>query len=180
MSHKTKTYLLMSACMIQVLVLLGMVMGVNYIYLTGETYVIKATGYDPYDPLRGRYIQLSICEERLPLKSNEEMLDLDTVSTSNTPLYAVFSKGENGGKLSYCTFSKPVDANYLKVERWRLNTEEDSRLICYFNTEEYYVNEKIAEDVETKIRNTEEVYLQIQVNKGVYVVKKLLIDGESY
>lgn len=180
MSNQTKTYLLVSACVIQILVLLGMVIGVNYIYLTGSTYVIKATGYDPYDPLRGRYIQLNICEEVLPLKSNEEVADMNIILGTDKPLYAVFDTKERDGKLVYCTFDKPVDKNYLKVDRWHTYSEESSRLICYFNTEEYYVNERMAEEIETKIRNTEEVYLQIQVNKGIYVVKKLLIDGESY
>ncbi len=178
MSKQRKTYLLVSACILQVLILLGMVIGVNYIYIAGETYRMKATGYDPYDPLRGRYIQLRIREEVLPLKSDEEIPI--HANSSDTPLYAVFSKEEEGGKLVYCTFHRPVDENYLKVYGWEQDTEKDKMFTCYFKVDEYYVNEKMAKDLERKISKTEEVYLEIQVNKGIYVVKKLVIDGESY
>ena len=178
MSSQIKKYLLVSTCILQVLILLGMVIGVNYIYKTGETYMMKATGYDPYDPLRGRYIQVRICEELLPLKINEEMPANNWAS--DRPLYAVFSKEDEGGKLAYCTFNKPVDENYLKVDEWNQDLEQDKMFICYFKVQQYYVNEKMAEKLEKMISKTEEVYLQIQVNKGMYVVKKLVIDGESY
>ncbi len=178
MSKQIKLYLLVSGCILQVLILLGMVIGVNYIYIAGETYMMKATGYDPYDPLRGRYIQLKIGEEILPLKANEEM-PLH-VRSSDTPLYAVFSKETDGGKLLYCTFHKPVDENYLKLDEWEQHPEQEKMFIGYFKVDEYYVNEKMAENLEMKIRETEEVYLQIQVHKGAYVVKRLVIDGESY
>jgi len=178
MSKQTKIYLLVSACILQVLILLGMVIGVNYIYIAGKTYTMKATGYDPYDPLRGRYIQLKINEEILPLKSDEEIPV--NARSSDTPLYAVFSKEAEGGKLAYCTFHRPVNENYLKLDEWEQHPEQDKMFIGYFKAEQYYVNEKMAEDLEMKIRETEEVYLQIQVHKGIYVVKRLVIDGESY
>ena len=178
MSKQAKLYLLVSGCVFQVLILLGMVIGVNYIYIAGETYMVKATGYDPYDPLRGRYMQLRMNEEILPLKLDEEMPI--NARSSDTPLYAVFSKEEKGGKLAYCTFYKPKDENYLILDEWEQYTEQDRMFICYFKVDDYYVNEKLAEDLEKKISKAEEVYLQIQVHKGVYVVKKLVIDGVSY
>lgn len=180
MNKKIKGNIIVITFVVQLLILLAMLFWVQWFLKSGTPYILKATGYDPYDFLRGRYISLTFEESEIPLKRGETM-PKDEQGEEIKKVYVVLEKGmRNTDKMAYATFKKPVNEDYIVFESWSKYDDNAPYIRIYPNAEEYYVNEKKAPVLEEKISNTEEVYLKIRVKEGKYIVEQLIVDDIIY
>lgn len=181
MNKKIKGSMIVITFAVQLLILLAMLLWVQWFLKSGTPYILKATGYDPYDFLRGRYISLTLEDNVLPLKKGEIMPQDEQIEEIKK-VYVVLEKGTgNADKMEYITLHTPIDKDYIVFEDWMMLYDDNTNKIkVYPNREEYYVNEKKAPELEEKIRNTEDVYLKVRVKKGKYIVEQLIVDNIIY
>ncbi|GHV57245.1 hypothetical protein AGMMS49579_22840 [Spirochaetia bacterium] len=142
------------ACVFYLVILLGvpgfLVFNHYNILTTGELYKFKVQPYDPYDPFRGRYVAI-----RQP-----------SFNASGSGPYALLEKDTEGfARIASRQETKPNDRVYAKN----------------FDISRYYMNEKLAPKVETLQRKidteTDQMYVQVAVKNGGYVIKGLYLNG---
>lgn len=121
----------------------------HHVLLTGEAYKIRITGYDPYDPFRGRYIAV-----------RPELYEL---RWADTPI--VLCKDSDG----FVTFaSESRDKNspgYIGK----------FRLTGYYVNEKIAPSAESA--IIKAIDNENNVYVLIKVKNGKYAVEGMYING---
>ena len=148
------------------------------------------TVYDPYDPMRGRYVRLSLTTGRdivLPKKNR----DLDF--RYRQKVFAVLDiRGESPKIVDLVAERKeiPPGAFFLPVQYLSFNRDYDTKTRKYLKTgkhhvrlpfERFYLNERKAPKAEKLLqkRNTKAELLVIVYPDGVYQVKDLFINGSS-
>ena len=156
----------------------------------GTEYRIPVTAYDPYDPMRGRYVQLNLNEAgrvRLPHKN----LNLFQRRKS---CFAVLSKTPDG-KFKIADIEEergkiPAGQNFLPVRYLWFDKDYDRKKKKYLKSgthyiklpfERFYLNEKKAPEVEQLLRNRKnkaELVIQVYPD-GIYQVKALTVNGKS-
>ena len=159
--------------------------------IPSREFLFECAMRDPYDIMRGRYVQLSFDQENITLPGNRP---------ANYPrgleVYAVLKEGEDG-------FAKIVDLvtarNEVPQDGWPLRISSDavwntnwqpndenkgSSYRVRFPFERYYVNEKLAPQAEKVISSallgnaSQKVALKVRILAGgEFAVEDLLVDG---
>ena len=148
------------------------------------------TVYDPYDPMRGRYVRLSLTTGRnivLPKKNR----DLNFRFRQN--VFAVLDiRGESPKIVDLVAERKeiPPGAFFLPVQYLSFNRDYDAKTRKHLKTgkhhvqlpfERFYLNERKAPKAEKLLqqRNAKAELLVIVYPHGVYQVQDLFINGSS-
>lgn len=115
-------------------------------------YDFKLSLYDPYDPLRGRYVRLdSVMEVTLPGTAENEFAYGDRI-------YASLERDPEGfAEITGLHKTPPANGDYIKVEyRWS-NLDHGSRVremlthTVELPFDRFYMNEKAAPEMEKRI-----------------------------
>lgn len=138
----------------------------------GTPYKVKIQGYDPYDPIRGKYIQFTI--------------DTSTISTD-----AVF----NDFNTKVCYLSLTPDSNgYYILDKAFLNKPKDKpfylKSFIYRSYDEtyyydspfssYFISEDISEKAEELLfQNIEDAYIVINFWKGNSTISGMYIGDKA-
>lgn len=167
-------------CILQIFVLLFGIIHINIILFRGEEAVIKMEGYDPYDPLRGRYLTLRIADEKVALERNSISR---YKNYDNNLVYVVLTKSATSNTydtFDYATLDKPINGEiYIKCPSSYLSNENEVWIYPNLNT--YYLNEKLAIELDAITRDPEtEMYLVLKILNGNYTIDSIIINGQLY
>lgn len=154
----------------------------------GAEYRFRVTAYDPYDPMRGRYVRLNLRDAsrvRLPKKNR------DLGFRSGQPVFAVLDitgpaivdlvaerKEVPPGKfflpVQYQWFNRDWDQKKKKQQKTGIHTVK-------LPFERFYLNEKKAPEVERLLqqRNSKAELVVIVYPDGVYRVQNLIVNGRN-
>lgn len=145
---------------LQLLTILYISASYEFVALAGNTYKFNIEGYDPVDPLRGRYLAYIIDTETI--KSD--------LGAYTGKCYITIKKGTDGyAYLDKAYKEKPEETDYIIGQKYG----DD-----YYETPftKYYVNETIALQAEELFReNSGESYVTIKVKNGKSIVEGFYI-----
>ncbi|HPO51095.1 MAG TPA: GDYXXLXY domain-containing protein [Spirochaetota bacterium] len=114
----------------------------------GNSLYFKCSLYDPYDPIKGRYLSLSFPAQTLPLYSFSEF-NLDSSDDyekkyEDADIYIVYNSPKNTSSPSYISTQKPDDEDYFikaKIDRINRNSYE---IYVNYTFDKYYIQEDMA------------------------------------
>lgn len=176
---KTKNIILTAffiVAIIQLAVPLQMVLHNNDVLEAGKLYKFKTQPIDPYDPFRGKYINLSFEEDDISI-AHEINVD--------NGIYAVLTTKDGFAKVSKITTQEPKSGDYIKLKAARIYKSADKwDVFLNFPFNRFYMNEYKAPEAEktynqavTDIQNN--VYALVAVKNGEAVVKDVIINTIS-
>lgn len=138
---------------------------------------LECSLYDPYDVMKGRYVELSIKENSLKIE------DLDSEDFERRAVvYAIFENDENGiSKLKSYSLEKPSSEKLFVKTSARINYNEE--IFFKYNFEKFYMQEEIASKID-KMSNSDfeklspilEVYCD---TNGNAIQKSLILKEKS-
>ena len=155
----------------------------------GTEYRIPVTAYDPYDPMRGRYVRLNLNEAgriRLPKKNLQ-------IFRPRQQCFAVLSKTPDGKfKIADLVEKRekvPTGQDFLPVRYGWFTKDYDRKKRKFLKTgthsvrlpvERFFLNEQKAPEVEQLLQNRKNKaeLIMIVYPDGVYRVKNLTVNGK--
>ncbi|MDD4816483.1 MAG: GDYXXLXY domain-containing protein [Victivallaceae bacterium] len=160
----------------------------------GVEYRVRVTGYDPYDPIRGRYIAVRLV---LP---DYRITEAERAGFENRwflrRAYATLTSDEDGfAKIVALSAVPPENGNWAEVsgnleypsKRMSMlgaepeNEEKDGGEVFFasFDTNHYYLNESLADRLEQENFQIDEdnTIATIRVLNGKHIVTGLTADG---
>ena len=157
----------------------------------GAEYRFRITAYDPYDPMRGRYVRLNLNDFerniRLPNKSRD-------LFEHHLPCFAVLGKTPDGkaviADLVPDRNEIPAGKDFLPVQYMWFRQDYDEKNKKHLKTgthhiqlpfNRFYLNEKKAPEAEKLLQNPKNKaeLIVIVYPDGVYRVKDLVVNGKS-
>jgi len=170
MNNKRLLYLIL--VLIQVSFPLGQILQNEGILIRGKTYSFEIQVVDPYDPLRGRYLQI-----------NPLLVDWDTLREQDRAKLRPHEK-------IYATLKQTP---YARVKALYLEPPEEEFLILYTDSDgdiippfdRIYLNQKEAPYLEELYNQGlaqpigEKTYVTGKIRKGKVLLKDLFIQGKS-
>ena len=157
---------------VQLAVPLYMVWHWEDILQNGKQYTWVTAPVDPYDALRGRYVDLRFKEMTGPILGNEQL-------NSNQTAYAMILEDQNGNAfISGISAYRPEGNAYIKIKISYVQNENIAHFVLPFKR--YYIQEDlapIAEQAYLKNAGTEAKVL-VRVKDGYGAVEELYI-GEQ-
>lgn len=165
--EKNKLLLFLILCAAQLLVIGFLIFQYERALDKGKPVIIKAEFFDPYDPFRGRYVNLY--PERIELTEEQQRL------AKTHPLLTAETNSKN--ELESVTLLKqvPQDDFYLKApakKRWR----------AQWPFSRYYMQEDLAIKADSQIVQQirdGNVQIQFRMYKGIGVIEKVFIGNET-
>lgn len=142
----------------------------------GLTYKFKCIFYDPVHPFQGRYLALNY--PTVELKSDEKI-------TSNT-IYCVIDNDSNG----YAFFKSvhlnaPPVENYIALQQNDYGFNDTGKNEIYLQPPftKFYIDENLAPKAEklvaAALNDSAEVWAEVQIRHGNYVLRDVKINGVS-
>ncbi len=154
----------------------------------GAEYRFRVTAYDPYDPMRGRYVRLNLRDAsrvRLPKKNRDlgfrsgqsVFAVLDITGPAIVDLVAERKEVPPGKfflPVQYQWFNRDWDQKKKKQQKTGIHTVK-------LPFERFYLNEKKAPEVERLLqqRNSKAELVVIVYPDGVYRVQDLIVNGRN-
>ncbi|MFC7775419.1 GDYXXLXY domain-containing protein [Flavobacterium sp. GCM10027622] len=176
---KTKTLVLIAFFVMvfaQLAVPVQMVTHNNDVLETGKLYKFKTQPIDPYDPFRGKYINLSFEEDDLFIKKE--------IPTANA-IYATLTTEKGFAKISKISNQKPKSGDYIKLNDVRMyKTVDQYQVLLNFPFDRFYMNEYKAPEAEKQYNQAvsaiqNNVYALVAVKDGEAIVKDVIINNIS-
>lgn len=136
---------------------------------------LECSLYDPYDVMKGRYINLDIKESCIENYNHKNIEDFPVV-------YAIFENDENGiSKLKSYSLEKPTDEKLFVKTSAKINY--DKEMFFEYNFKKFYLQEEIASKID-KMSNSDfeklspilEVYCD---TNGNAIQKSLILKEKS-
>ncbi|MDF2594120.1 MAG: hypothetical protein K0R69_461 [Clostridia bacterium] len=161
MFEKNKRFLLLIVIfLIQFFTIVSLSLSYEAAARQGNAYKFKIEGYDPIDPLRGRYLDYMIDTETIE----------DTLGDYTGKCYITLAKDQEGyAYLDKVYKEKPKGVDYITANKYGLD---------YYETPftKYYINEDIALKAEEMIRNNrEDSYVLVKIKNGKSIVEGLYV-----
>lgn len=143
---------------------------------SGTEYRFEVRPYDPYDPFRGRYVDLVFAERTVLYKGDEEISHGDFA-------YATLKVGADGhAKLVELFTQEPTTGDYLKVRYRSWSHNDSSERSVSFIFDRYYANEKKAPNIELEVQQrsreieeSEKVTALVKIKDGLGVIEELYV-----
>lgn len=183
-----KKEILIITLILQLIVVVFPILRNNYLLKTGESFKIEVTGYDPYDILRGRYIDYRLSNREIEVGNT---IDKEIVNNAKVMYFEIDKELE----ITQATHLKPSHSNYISLHPKQfyyknysqyydeniLKTKETDKIIVDPDFKKYYVNEKVAPFLEDELRKSEtKAYITLVVKNGKYLVKNMIINDVTY
>lgn len=141
---------------------------------TGVSYRWKTAPVDPYDALRGRYIDLWFKENKGPVSNGENLKPGQTV-------YALLGIDSNGfAYVAGITSQKPADGDYVEVKAgYYLDNNGNMNVSLPFKR--FYMREDLAPQAERAYgRNAaKEGSVSVRIKNGMGVIEQLYIGDQT-
>lgn len=141
----------------------------------GRIYIFKAAPVDPYDYFRGRYVNIRIEKNYVPV-SPDTKLDFK----SNEAVYASIATDKDG--LAYfdnLSRTVPENGDYVKVN-FSYQDKNKAYLVIPFN--QFFMNEKLAPEAERVVREAslkrkDSCVIKLRVHNDTAVIEDILINN---
>lgn len=159
---KKKIFILM--IILQLGVFLAMVYEKSNIARKGTEYKFRITYYDPYDFMRGNYLRISLVQREV-----DKIGDTDPKKKKG---YFVIENHKESAKIIAFSKKKPKNSDFIRGE---LSYSYDGKHIIKTPFERYYIEQKLAPEMEKKLRNSNEAYLVVKIYKGKYIIESIEI-----
>jgi len=148
---------------LQLFIILYLSVSYELVAITGNTYRFKIEGYDPIDPLRGRYLAYMINTQTIT----------DTLGEYTGACYiAILKDSEGYAYLDKVYKERPQGIDYITaIKHWG----------SYYETpfQNYYINEAIAPRAEELLRNNiGETHVSVKVRNGKSIVEGLYVGNK--
>lgn len=173
-----RRFLVVACVLAQVLALVWLAAGREYIVRFGETVYLRTAPLDPRDPLRGDFVRLDYEISTIGVKQMRG--DLQEGSTAKgRKVYAVLHKGEDGlASLAYATTVKPATGLFLRGRlrhRWRFRRAVSAAQVRY-GIEQLFVEQGKGREIEKQRgrRDGLQIPLEVEValsHRGTGVIK---------
>jgi len=150
--------------LLQLGVFLGMIYEKNNIVKNGREYRFRITYYDPYDFMRGNYLRISLEQREIETKDDEKY--------NREKGYFIINEKDSLGEIVEFTRENPKEGDYIKGE---ITSTYNGKQWIKNPFERYYVEEKMAKEMEEKLRASNEAYLRVKIYKGKYVIESIEI-----
>lgn len=149
----------------------------------GQIYTFETNVYDPYDVMKGRYVQLSFNESTVSIENLDE--ESKSIKFSSIPvgkkLYAVFKSDENGiAHISGLREKIPQDQTFITVKFKYFYQQEEKKVSLDFNFDRFYLQEEHADFI-YKVRSSEHpMHLEVYIDgRGNIIQKELYLYDEE-
>jgi uncharacterized membrane-anchored protein len=175
--------LLAIAILAQLVLPIRTVMQHESVVTSGREYRFRTMLVDPYDPFRGRYVQLGFEETELSIDH------LDPQPEAGERVYARIETGADGfARLTDASIDPPERGDYLRVDiRWVGADDDIARVDLPFDR--YYMNEDAAPEAERVFRERvgtrgddgemdDGDFVIVRVEKGIAVLESLYVDDQ--
>ena len=149
-----------------------------------QIYQFEVQSYDPYDPFRGRYLQLRL----LPQKIAAEKINVAAPQVRRHKGVLAFTlTAQQRPELQVLVTSfkdVPAGCNAIPVRFYRYWGRPESYWSIKWPFDRFYLNEKLAPEAEALLQNltrTKKHRLELQVAiyaDGLYAVRDLWVDGQ--
>ena len=141
----------------------------------------KVTLYDPYDPMRGRFLRLQALPRTYRTKQE--------FSGWNKPAWIKLGRDKEGFATIERFSREPIaEAGCLKVKfhrEWSPKKEKnkDYSYTVLYPFDRYFINEELAADAEAALVNTTKSKRQAEIRVRIYrdgsfMIEELLLDGK--
>ncbi|WP_147533402.1 GDYXXLXY domain-containing protein [Bacillus marasmi] len=147
MNKRTKYFVL--ACLVPILVLIGMTVTPLYTLYKGQEIVLATVPVDPSDPFRGDYVSLRFEAEEIPLELVEQEILDKRNELNGTRVYVSLTKENGVHRPSKVSLQKPEKGIYMKGNfqyigpAWdRVNQKEtEDVLFIEYSLDKYFVED---------------------------------------
>lgn len=145
----------------------------------------KLRAYDPYDPMRGRYLQLRV-QSDVAMPAAEVKRVKREYRNARQEFAAVLETKENGFAEAVSLHPRcdvPEGKTFVKIDRIAFRTADSPRCTVFMPFDRYYINEQLAKEAEGLLQNVtrdkkHSAVLVVNIYAdGRYAVKDLLVDG---
>lgn len=176
MSRRTKQFLL--ACLVPVVILLGMTATPLYTMMAGEEITLRTVPVDPTDLFRGDYVTLQYEAEEIPaeLVDNAVKAKLDE-GRSNIEVYVPLKQDEGVHVPAKVSLEKPSSGVYLKGRVDYMSTSwESNEEVVYvqYSLDKYFVEENTGLELE-KASSEGNILAKVKVKNGYAYLTDLSI-----
>ena len=140
---------------------------------TGQRFIWVTAPVDPYDALRGRYVDLRFKEMTGPILGNAQL-------NSGQTAYAMIAEDQNGyAVISGITDAHPEGNTYVKIKVSYIENANIVHFVLPFNR--YYMQEQLAPIAEQAYRKSagKEATVLVRVKDGYGVVEELYIGDQT-
>lgn len=173
MKAKKRFCLFIALAIMQLAVLLYMGWHWEDILQTGQRYTWNTAPVDPYDALRGRYVDLHFKEGQASLLPNVNLKSGETA-------YAIIGEDEKGyAFVSGITDLRPAGNSYIKITIRYINGENIGFFTLPFKR--YYMQESLAPGAEVAFRKNagKDSTVSVRIKDGYGVVEELYIGDKT-
>lgn len=179
--NRNKTIVLVFV--LQLIFLISIAVYTNMILAVGDSVTVKMDGYDPYDPLRGRYVILQMDQRIIPVLSSD-ISKVESMDSFPDKMYIVM-QDPNSGYFDYATLTKPKNGEVYIQTEVRQSYNLDVLSVYINSTYIYYMNEQTAIEVDKIIGSwvdgeKVEVYMNLKVMNGNFQIDYITVDGITY
>jgi uncharacterized membrane-anchored protein len=140
---------------------------------TGELYKFRTMPVDPYDPFRGRYVQLRLEQNSVPVPTGE-------VWRNGQTAFALIDTGADGfSKLGELRATRPDELPYLTV---KVSQVVGQPAYLRVPLDRYYMEESLAPAAEKAYwehsrAGNRTAYITVRIQDGFGVIENLWING---
>jgi uncharacterized membrane-anchored protein len=139
---------------------------------TGSQYYWQTAPVDPYDALKGRYIDLGFKEQKGPLVGNFNL-------EHGQIAYALLAKDANGHTMiTGVSATQPSETSYIRV---KVSYTKDNIVHVELPFRRYYIQEDLAFAAEQAYRQraNKEGIVAVRIKDGYGVIEQLYIGDQS-
>ncbi len=186
-AHRNKIMLLIF--FIQLLIPLSCIALVCTVLARGQEVTVRMAAYDPYDMIRGRFLQLRFPDSEDPYKSGLEYVYNNWLYTGKMlpDMYVVLEPAPDTGlsRFSFATMERPPHGTpYIScpVSSYTVVLRETDGMKLRINPriDKYYLNEADASFLDDSIQWDTDILVRLKLWNGIYAVNGLEVDGVSY
>ncbi|HOV14889.1 MAG TPA: GDYXXLXY domain-containing protein [Spirochaetota bacterium] len=123
----------------------------------GQRLSYKCSLYDPYDPIKGRYLRLSFSSSTLNLYLFSEYIydqSSDFDKYKNNEVYVVYNTGKDTQNPYLITTNKPNNDNIFIKAKINYINEENKTIVLEYPFDRYYIQEDFAIEAENLLRDS--------------------------
>lgn len=158
---------------IQLAIPISMILRREITLKNGEAYKFQVEPVDPYDPFRGRYVDVRLKADRITVSKDIEV-------ESGRKVYVILQEDQKGyAKLADVKLERPKEGNYFETNILYSTEDEQGNKQIYVDMpfDRYYMEEKLAPQAENLYREEiDNAYLSVRFLKGFGVVEQLYLN----
>lgn len=138
----------------------------------GRQFRFRTAPVDPHDAFRGRYVALSIENNKAPVAGSVKLIP-------NQKVYANIEEDDQGfARIVSITVDRPKGDAYIQTE---VDHVQDNEVYFRLPFDRYYMDEKAAPAAEVayqKYSGRVDAYVTVRVKSGFAVIEELYVGGK--